>query len=65
MSEIRRWEIEAPDPTRVWVEFKLVRIADGATLWERSVQKVIPATRSGNVTETYNDAVRAVVDDLF
>jgi hypothetical protein len=29
------------------------------------VQKIIPATRTGNVTENYNDAVRAVVDDLF
>ena len=65
LSEIRRWEIEAPDPMRVWVEFKLVRIADGATLWERSVQKIIPATRTGNVAENYNDAVRAVVDDLL
>lgn len=65
LSEIRRWDVEAPDPTRLWVEFKLVRIADGATLWERSVQKIIPATPYGNAGENYNDAVRAVTQDLF
>jgi hypothetical protein len=65
LAEIRRWDVEAPGLMRIWVEFKLVRVGDGALLWERSVQKVIPATRSGNLAEVHDDAVREVVGELF
>jgi len=65
LGEIRRWDAEAVGLMRLWVEFKLVRIADGVLLWERSVQKVIPAGRSGNPAEAHNDAVREVTRELF
>ena len=65
LSEIRRWDLDAPGLMRIWVEFKLVRIADGALLWERSVQKVLPAGRSGNPAEAHSDAAREVARELF
>jgi hypothetical protein len=65
LSEIRRWNADTAGLLRVWVEFKLVRIADGATLWERRVQKVFPAGRTGNPAEMHTDAAREVAKDLF
>jgi hypothetical protein len=65
LSEIRRWDAEAPGLIRLWVEFKLVRIADGGLLWERRVQKAFPAARSGNVGEVYNDAVKTIIHEIF
>ena len=65
LSEIRRWDAEATGLMRLWVDFKLVRIADGALLWERSVQKIVPSNRSGNLAEVHQDAVKEVVRELF
>jgi hypothetical protein len=65
LGEIRRWDVEASGLMRLWVDFKLVRIADGALLWDRSVQKVMPITRSGNLAEVHGDAVREVTRELF
>jgi hypothetical protein len=65
LSEIRRWEADTAGILRLWVEFKLVRIADGALLWERRAQKVFPAGRSGNLAEVHNDAVREITNELF
>jgi hypothetical protein len=65
LNEIRRWDGEAPGLVRLWVEFKLVRIADAGLLWERRVQKVIPANRSGNLAEIHQDAVKEVIGELF
>jgi hypothetical protein len=65
LSEIRRWDIEAAGLMRLWVDFKLVRITDGALLWERSVQKVSPVTRSGNLADVHGDGVREVIRELF
>jgi hypothetical protein len=65
LSEIRRWEADTVGLLRLWVEFKLVRIADGALLWERRVQKVFPAGRSGNLAEVHDDAVREITNELF
>ena len=65
LSEIRRWDAEVAGLMRLWVDFKLVRIGDGALLWERSVQKVVPVNRSGNLAEVHNDAVREVTRELF
>ena len=65
LSEIRRWEADTAGLLRLWVEFKLVRIADGALLWERRAQKVIPAGRSANPAEAHSDAVREIVKELF
>jgi hypothetical protein len=65
LSEIRRWEADTAGLLRLWVEFKLVRIADGTLLWERRVQKVFPGGRSGNPAEAHNDAVREITKELF
>lgn len=65
LSEIRRWEADTAGLLRLWVEFKLVRIADGALLWERRVQKVFAAGRSGNPAEMHSDAVREITKELF
>jgi hypothetical protein len=65
LSEIRRWEADVAGLLRLWVEFKLVRIADGALLWERRVQKVFPGGRSGNPAEMHNEAAREVARELF
>jgi hypothetical protein len=65
LSEIRRWEADTAGLLRVWVEFKLVRITDGALLWERRVQKVFSGGRTGNPAEAHNDAAREVARDLF
>lgn len=65
LSEIRRWDAEAAGLMRLWVDCKLVRVADGALLWERSVQKVVPASRSGNLADAHRDAVQEVVRELF
>ena len=65
LSEIRRWDGEAPGLTRVSVELKVVRIADGAVAWERRVQKVVAAGRSGNPAEVHQDAIREIAKELF
>ena len=65
LSEIRRWDLDVAGLMRLWVEFKLVRIGDGTLLWERSVQKVMPVSRSGNLAELHNDAVREITRELF
>jgi hypothetical protein len=65
LSEVRRWESDTAGLLRVWVDLKLVRIADGALLWERRVQKVFPGGRTGNPAEMHNDAAREVAKDLF
>jgi hypothetical protein len=65
LSEIRRWDVEASGLMRLWVDFKLVRTSDGALLWERSVQKVLPVTRSGNLAEVHMAGVREVTRELF
>ena len=65
LSEIRRWDAEAPGLVRLWIEFKLVRIADAGLLWERRVQKILPANRSGNLAEVHQDAVKEVIRELF
>lgn len=65
LTEIRRWDSEATGLLRAWVDFNLVRIADGAVIAERRVQKVIPISRSGNPAEAQQDAVRRIAQELF
>ncbi len=65
LSEVHRWAADTAGVLRLWVEFKLVRIADGALLWERRIQKVFPGGRSGNPAEIHSDAVREIVKELF
>jgi hypothetical protein len=64
-SEIWRWEIESQKFVRVLVDFKLIRLDDGAVLWERRVQGAIPTPSATNAGQASNDAVKAIVRDLF
>jgi len=65
LSEIRRWDSEAVGLVRLWVEFKLVRISDGALLWQRRVQKAVPTARTGNMAEVHQDGVKEIVHEIF
>lgn len=65
LSEIRRWDGDTPGLIRIWIELRLVRVADGSVAWERRVQKVVATGRSGNPAEAHQDAIRQIVKELF
>jgi ABC-type Mn2+/Zn2+ transport system permease subunit len=65
VSEIWRWEGETQKYVRALVDFKLVRIDDGAVLWERRVQRAIPTPSATNLGQASTDAAREIVRDLF
>jgi ABC-type Mn2+/Zn2+ transport system permease subunit/uncharacterized protein YceK len=65
VSEIWRWEGYPQQFVRVFVDFKLVRLEDGAVLWDRRVQRAIPTSSSTNLGQAYTDAVIAVVHEIF
>jgi hypothetical protein len=65
VSEIWRWEGESQQFVRVVADFKIVRIDDGAVLWERHVQRAVPTPSATNLGQASTDAVREVVRDLF
>jgi ABC-type Mn2+/Zn2+ transport system permease subunit len=65
VSEIRRWETDAQKFVRVLVDFKLIRLDDSTVLWERRVQGAIPTPSATNAGQASNDAVKAIVRDLF
>ena len=65
VGEIWRWEGEPQKFLRVLAEFKLIRIADGAVLWETRIQRAVPTTSATNLGQAYTDAVKAVVHEIF
>jgi len=65
VSEIRRWEADMQRFVRVVADFKLVRIDDGAVLWQRRVQGAIPTPSATNLGQASSDAVNAIVRELF
>jgi hypothetical protein len=65
VGEIRRWEVEAQKFVRVFVDFKLIRIDDGAVLWERRIQRAVPTPSATNLGQASADAVRDIVRELF
>ena len=65
VSEILRWEGESQKFVRALVDFKLIRIDDGAVLWERRVQRAIPTPSATNLGQASTDAVREIVRELF
>jgi ABC-type Mn2+/Zn2+ transport system permease subunit len=65
VSEIWRWEGETQKYVRALVDFKLIRIDDGAVLWQRRVQGAIPTPSATNLGQASTDAVREIVRDLF
>jgi ABC-type Mn2+/Zn2+ transport system permease subunit len=65
VSEIWRWEGEPQKFVRALVDFKLIRIDDGAVLWERRIQRAVPTPSATNQGQAATDAVREIVRDLF
>ena len=65
VGEIWRWDGEPQKLVRVLAEFKLIRIADGAILWETRVQRAVPTTSATNLGQAYTDAVKAVMHEIF
>ena len=65
VTEIWRWEGETQKFVRALVDFKLVRIDDGAIVWERRVQRAIPTPSATNLGQASTDAIKAIVHDLF
>lgn len=64
-SEIWRWEVESQKFVRVLIDFKLIRVSDGAVVWQRRVQGAIPTPSATNVGQASTDAVKVIVRDLF
>ena len=65
VSEIWRWEGETQKYVRALVDFKLIRIDDGAVLWQRRVQGAIPTPSATNLGQASTDAVQAILSYLF
>jgi ABC-type Mn2+/Zn2+ transport system permease subunit len=65
VSDIRRWEPESQKFVRALIDFKLIRIDDGAVLWERRVQRAVPTPSATNVGQASTDAIREIVHELF
>jgi len=64
VGEIRRWDAEPQKFVRVLAEFKLIRISDGAVLWETRVQRAVPTPSASNLGQAYMDAVKAVASEI-
>jgi len=65
VSEIWRWETEVQRFVRVLVDFKMVRIEDGALLWQRRVQGAIPTPSATNTAQASADAVKGIMREIF
>ena len=65
VSEIFRWEGETQKYVRALVDFKIIRIDDGAVLWQRRVQSAIPTPSATNLGQASTDAASKIVRDLF
>jgi len=65
VSEIFRWEGETQKFVRALVDFKLIRIDDGAVLWARRIQRAVPTPSATNLGQASTDAVKEIVSDLF
>lgn len=65
VSEIWRWEGESQKFVRALIDFKLIRIDDGAVLWERRLQRAVPTPSATNLGQASTDAITEIVHDLF
>jgi ABC-type Mn2+/Zn2+ transport system permease subunit len=64
-TEVRRWEASNKQFVRVLADFKLMRLEDGAVLWERRVQSAVPTPSATELGQAYMDAVKSVMGELF
>ena len=65
ISEIFRWEGETQKYVRAVVDFKMIRIDDGAVLWQKRVQNTVPTPSATNLGQASTDAASKIVRDLF
>lgn len=65
LADILRWNVDSKQFVSVVADFKLVRIADGAVLWETRYQRAVPTPSATNVGQASADAVREIVRQLF
>jgi ABC-type Mn2+/Zn2+ transport system permease subunit len=65
LTEIRRWSADSRQFVRVSVDFKMVRIDDGALIWEGRIQRAVPTPSSTHLGQAYTDAIGAVVREVF
>ncbi len=64
LMDIRRWDGEPNGLLRTWVEFKLVRIDDGFTAWQRRVQKTIYSP-GAPPDQSATDAVKEILREAL
>lgn len=65
LTDILRWNVESKKFIGVIADFKLIRIADGATLWQRRYQRAVPTPSATNLAQASSDAVKMIVRDIF
>jgi len=65
LADILRWNADSRHFVSVVADFKLVRIADGAVLWETRYQRAVPTPSATNLGQASGDAVREIVRELF
>ncbi|MGH7767332.1 MAG: metal ABC transporter permease [Candidatus Binatia bacterium] len=65
LADILRWNVDSKQFVSVVADFKLVRIADGAVLWETRYQRAVPTPSATNVGQASGDAVREIIRELF
>jgi ABC-type Mn2+/Zn2+ transport system permease subunit len=65
LTDILRWNADAKQFVSAVVDFKLIRIADGAVLWENRYQRAVPTPSATNVGQASADAVKIIVRELF
>jgi hypothetical protein len=65
VAEIWRWEAEPQNFVRVLADFKILRIDDGAVVWQRRVQRAIPTPSAPHLGQAHMDAIKVVARELF
>lgn len=65
LSDIRRWDAEPRKLGSVLVDFKLVRISDGAPVWERRIRHAIDLSSAAHLGQAYSDMIGEVVREIF
>jgi ABC-type Mn2+/Zn2+ transport system permease subunit len=61
---IERWE-PGEKLVRALVDFKLLRLQDGAPVWQARVRRALPTPGATHTAQAYRDAVAPLARDLF
>jgi hypothetical protein len=65
LTDIQRWDAGGGQLLNARVDFKLLRISDGAVVWERNVRRVVSTTGAGHLGQVSGDAIREIMRDIF